>query len=188
MRAMWKTILTIGLLIVLISTIHAKDLVWHKGSVVLTTNEVVVGDIARQGFELLLLRAPEGQVSVYPTHKVSSFRYYDAEEKVNRMFIKVDRKYYERVSFGKITLLRIQKQFDETMDEKHSGNYDFFIQEGEKVCSLHAFRRKYFDRVKEDLSLRLVPYKHLDPNTRYGAVSLILLYNKIEVPLASASI
>jgi hypothetical protein len=134
------------------------------------------------------LRTSEGQVSVYPTHKVASFRYYDAEEKVNRVFIKVDRKYYERVAFGKMTLLRIQRQFDETMDERNSENYDFFIQEGERICSLHAFRKKYFDRVKEDLDLRLVPYKHLDPNTRYGAVSLILLYNKIEPPLASASI
>jgi len=157
---------------------QAKDIVWYKGSVVLANNEVVVGEVARQGLQLLLLKDPQGNVTVYPAHKVSSVRFYDDYENINRVFIAVGNRYFERVLFGKISVFRIQKFFDQKIDEKHPGMYDFFIEEGKRISSLKSFRRKYFDRIKEDLDLRLISYKHLDPNTSYGALSLIVLYNK----------
>jgi hypothetical protein len=182
-----RTILGIVMLMILAGKMQAKDIVWHQGSVVLKTNEVVVGDIARQGADLILLKNSQGAVFVYPTHKVSSFRFYDSQQDVNRVFIAIGRKYYERVVYGKISVLRIQKGFDQSMDEKNSDKYDFYIQEDERLTPIKSFRNKYFDRIREDLELRLISYKHLDPNTKHGAVSLIILYNK-DVPLLAKSI
>lgn len=156
----------------------AQDIIWHKGSVVLVNNEVLVGDVARGGFDLLLLKDLEGTVTVFPAHKVSSFRYHDVEENVNRAFVTMGNKYYERVVFGKISVFRIQKFFDQKINENNADAFKFFIERDKRVCSLNQFRKKYFDHVKEELDLRMVSHKNLDPNTDHGAVSLILLYNK----------
>lgn len=158
--------------------VQAEDIVWHNGSVVLKTNEVVVGEVARQGLQLLLLRNSNGDVSVYPAHKVSSFRFYDKAENINRIFIAAGNRYFERVVLGKISVFRIQKFFDQRIREDEPNAYEYFIEEGKRVCSLKSFRRKYFDRIKEELELQLISHRHLDPNTSHGAVSLIILYNQ----------
>ena len=95
-----RAILTI-LSIVICAAAHAIDIVWSKGSVVLANNEVVVGDVARQGIGLLLLKDQKGTITVFPTHKVNSFRYYDADQDVNRVFIAIGKRYFERVGEGK---------------------------------------------------------------------------------------
>jgi len=172
-----RTILVIFVFL-FVTSAEANDLVWHKGSVVLSTKEVVVGDLARQGFELLLLRDSQGVVSVYPAHKISSFRYYDEEENINRAFIVIANKHYERVASGQISVFRIQKNFDQNISEENADAYEYFVEEQKRVTSLKSNRKKYFDKIREELDLRLIPYNHLDPNTRHGALSLILLYNR----------
>jgi len=174
-----RTILVVFVFL-FVTSAKANDLVWHKGSVVLNTKEVVVGDLARQGFDLLLLRDLQGLVFVYPAHTISSFRYYDEEENINRAFIVIANKHYERVATGSISVFRIQKNFDQKIDEKNADAYEYFVEEQKRVTSLKSFRKKYFDKIKEELDLRLVQYKHLDPNTQHGALSLILLYNSFK--------
>lgn len=164
----------------------AQDIIWHKGSIVLVNKEVLVGDVARGGFDLLLLKGAEGSVTVLPAHKVSSFRYHDDDQNLNRVFVTMGNKYYERVAFGKISVFRIQKFFDQEINEKNADAFSFFIERDKRVCSLDQFRKKYFDHVKEELDLRMVSHKDLDPNTNHGAVSLILLYNKSEDQVLSS--
>jgi hypothetical protein len=176
-----RTTLITALIFVSASQIHANEIVWHKGSVVLWNNEVVVGEIARQSLELLLLRNTEG-ITVLPAHKVSSFRYYDEKVNVNRMFMSAVGRYYERIVFGRICVLRIQKMFHQEISEKHAEQYDLYILADKTISPIKNFRNKYFDRIRDELDLRLVSHKHLDPNTRHGAVSLIILYNKATVP------
>src|ERR1041385_2941016 len=160
------------------AVVCAEDVTWHEGSVVLASKEVVVGQIARQSHELLLLKNAKGEVSVLPAHKVCSFRYYDRDKNVNRIFITASNKFFERVVSGKISVWRIQKFFDQNIDEENTDLYDFFIEDEKTIYSLNSFRKKFFGRIKDELELNLVSYKHLDPNTRYGALSLIVLYNK----------
>jgi len=173
----------------------ANDIVWHKGSIVMNDSEVLVGEIARTSFELLLYKNPEGNVSTYPAHKVSSFRYYDEAANINRAFVSVAAhsmmgrtyKYYERVVYGRISVLRIQKLFSQDFDENDSDLYDFYIEDEKRVCSIRQFRRRYFDMIREELDSRLISYRHLDPNTKHGAVSLIVLYNKSAPVILSTS-
>jgi hypothetical protein len=156
----------------------AAGVVWHNGSVVLKTNQVIAGEISRQGNGLLLVKDAQGKVSVYPALKVSSFRFYDKEQDINRIFIGVHHRYFERVVFGKISVLRIQKFFDQRIDEKHPALYEYYIEEGKVISSLKSFRKRYFQRIKDALDQQLVSYRHLDPNTSHGAVSMIILYNR----------
>jgi hypothetical protein len=156
----------------------AGDIVWHKGSVVLATKEVVVGHVARQSHELLLFKDGKGEISVLPAHKISSFRYHDAGENVNRSFVMASNKFYERVVNGRISVWRIQKSFDQFINENEPQLFDFYIEDQKKVSPIKFFRAKFFDRIREELELQLVAYKHLDPNTKHGALSLILLYNQ----------
>ncbi len=163
---------------------EAQDLIWHHGSVVLANNQVLVGNVSRGGFDLLLLKDDAGAVTVYPAHKVSSFRYYDEAHQINRSFVTIRNKYYERVVVGKISVFRIQKFFDEKINESNADAFDFFIEAEKRIFSIKQFRKKFFDYVREELELRMIPYRNLDPNTRHGALSLIVLYNGKPVPAA----
>jgi hypothetical protein len=191
-----RTILSILFIAALTGSLQANDLVWHKGSIVTNDSEVLVGDVARTSFDLLLYKNSDGNVASYPAHKVSSFRYYDQAENINRAFVSVAShsmmgktyKYYERVVYGRISVLRIQKMFTPTINEKDADLYDFYIEDEKKVCSIKQFRKKYFDMIREELDNRLIAYRHLDPNTKHGAVSLIVLYNKSVPTLLSKAI
>lgn len=177
-------------------TLQAKDLTWRPGSIVLSGREVIVGDIARLSLDLIVHRSTTGEITTYPAHKVSSFRYYDPTADINRIFISVATKsglhktykYYERVAPGKISVLRIQQSFSETIDETNPEGFNFYLEQGRVVCPLSQFRKKYFDHVKQELDARIIAYHGLDPNTRLGALSLIILYNQIDSHSSVASL
>jgi hypothetical protein len=177
-----RTTLLIILTLVIATALHARDLKWHHGSIVLSDREVVTGEIARLSFDLLLHRNATGEVTTYPAHKVSSFRYYDQANDINRIFVSVAQhktyKYYERVVTGKISVFRIQEVFDQNIDETNPDSFNFFIEKERIVCSMKKFRQKFFAELKRELDHQLVSYNGLDPNTRLGALSIILLYNQ----------
>jgi hypothetical protein len=182
---MRTTLLTI-LAFFVAAALQAKNITWHQGSVVLADRHVFAGEIARLSTDLLLHRSATGEVTTYPAHKVASFRYHDHAEDINRQFISVatrsgvakSYKFYERVVLGKISVLRIQQSFSDLIDEANPDSFDFFVEKERKVCSIKQFRKKYFDQVKQELDAQSVSYTGLDPNTRLGAVSLIILYNQ----------
>jgi hypothetical protein len=163
------------------ASLQARDILWHQGSVVLSSHEVLVGEVARASVDLLLYRSEKGEVKSLPTHKVRSFRYYDREEDINRIFVPVGRKFYERVVLGKISVFRIQQVFDQSIDESNPELFRYFVEQGKVVCSMKSFRKKYFGQVKRQLDEGLISYSHLDPNTKFGAMSLIMLYNKTSI-------
>lgn len=186
-----KAIVLATLSLAIVVSGAARDVTWHKGTIVLTDRGVVVGEIARMSLDLVLHRsASDGSVTSYPAHKVSSFRYYDAAEDINRMFISVARRsgvhkiyrYYESVVSGKISVLRIQHTFSQSIDESDTDNFSFFMSiSGEQqhiVCPMKSFRRKFFPQVRQELEHQLISYRGLDPNTAHGALSLIILYNQ----------
>lgn len=168
---------------------YAKDITWHQGTVVLTDREVVVGEIARMSFDLLLYRSADGTVTSYPAHKVKSFRYYDEAEDINRNFVSVARKsgsqktykYYESVVSGKISVLRIQHFFAQSIDETQPGNFSFYIAQEHVVRPMRSFRRKFFPKICQELDDKLISHRGLDPNTKYGVLSLIMLYNQAPI-------
>ncbi|MEJ0030432.1 MAG: hypothetical protein WDO15_08715 [Bacteroidota bacterium] len=74
-----------------------------KGALCYRTIVLSLGKLHAQSLELLLFRSAEG-LSVLPAHKVSSFRYYDEKENINRMFMSVASRYYERVVYGRLSV------------------------------------------------------------------------------------
>lgn len=163
------------------TSLEAKELLWHKGSVVLSGREVVVGEIARASDDLILHRKADGTVSSFPAHKVFSFRFYDEAEDINRVFVTVavgtTSKYFERVVSGKISVFRIQHVFSQSIDERDPEQFNYYVEEGKVVSSLKTFRKKFFGRITDQLDQNAVDHNHLDPNTKFGALSLIILYN-----------
>lgn len=178
---MRTTLLAIATLVAA-TALQARNITWHQGSIVLSDRQVVAGEIARISPDMLLYRGAVGEVKTYPAHKVSSFRYYDQANDINRIFVSVARhrayKFYERVVAGKISVLRIQENFDQNIDEENPGSFDFFIEKDRIVCSMKKFRQKYFDEIKQEFDHQRISYTDLDPNTRFGAMSLIILYNR----------
>jgi hypothetical protein len=112
--------------------------------------------------------------------------YYDKEADVNRTFVSYRSqmgfrnvyKYYERIVFGKLSVLRTQKTFHDTIDETNPEAFTFYIEAGSHFTSLRSFRRNYFEQVKRELQQHMVSFRQYNPNTKHGALSLILLYNE----------
>ena len=64
----------------------SESLEWNAGVLVTVDGEVQQGELAFQVSEIVLLKVAD-EVTVFPAHKVHSFRYYDLEENINRKFV-----------------------------------------------------------------------------------------------------
>src|SRR6186713_1997451 len=78
-----------GLLFVNFQMLYAQHEVWFEGSLVLSTCEVLVGEILPPaGYDVVLFEKDNSRM-VYPAHKIRSLYFYDRDKNINRKFISV---------------------------------------------------------------------------------------------------
>ena len=56
-------------------SLFAREIVWHEGSVVLKTKEVLVGEVSIEPAYGLILHRIDGKIEVYPAHKIQSLHF-----------------------------------------------------------------------------------------------------------------
>lgn len=158
---------------------------WRPGSVVLAEGNVLVGDVARQSNDLILLRSG-GEITVLPAHRVQSFRFYDAQQNVNRKFVALRadvsskrQVFYEMVTAGSLSVLRKQRHFNEHLIDSDTEEFDFFIFSGGEIVSLRSFKSRYYDEVSHELERAGVRTSSFNPNEPADAMKMILMFNKL---------
>lgn len=168
--------------------------VWYKGSVVLSNQQVVVGDISvYPTHHLIMFRTQEG-TTVLPASKLESFFFYDAAANVNRKFIsRTDQEsilhqhqLYELVLTGAIPVLRKQVLSSEGSDDADDFNY--FVLFENALIELRKFKRQVYPKIireSEEL-LAFVKGNNLDPAKPGNAVKIIRQYNTQSLPHALA--
>jgi len=168
-------------------------MVWHQGSVVLASGEVLTGEISRQSDDLILLRSA-GEMKVLPAHKVRSFRYHDAAQNINRRFLALAAgttayyHFFETVTSGNLTVLRKQRMFRESIEEEDSGSFEFYIMSDGAVTLMKNFRTRYYNSIRHRLEGNGVDISSFDPNSPADALRLILLFNQLPATRPIAAI
>jgi hypothetical protein len=179
-----KTILSILFLTLFIAAGDTRAQQWYDGAVVLSDQRVVIGAISRQSRDLILVKNAKG-VAVYPAHRVTSFRYFDGPQNINRKFISGSTsqtgplRFFEVVVEGRINVLREQLVFSETMNEEASdpGEACRYLLSGggEGIVPINSFRKKYFNMIRSELgNSRLLG---MDTHEAADIIRMVLLYN-----------
>src|SRR5688572_15188119 len=143
---------------------------WFRGSVVLSDQQVMVGEIALYPtHHVIMLRTDDGIITL-PAKKISSFFFYDASANVNRKYVSrlnqestfQQHQLYEVVLTGAITVLRKQDVWSQGVHDANDFNY--FVLYDNKLIELQKFKRiVYPDLIKQSEKLLLfVQENHLD--------------------------
>lgn len=157
---------------------------WHQGSILLKSNEVLVGEMTvHLDFNTLVFRSASG-VIVFPGYKVSSFRFYDSEPNINRQFVTLSdwqnhHSFYEFVIKGEVSIVRIldrwhSQEFNDVED------YTYFFLHDENLIPIRDFKAKILpDLLNERPDLnRWVKAERLDLNQRQTALLIVKEYNR----------
>lgn len=180
----------IFLFIILLSAIGYSTAAtkWFRGVVVLQSLKVLSGQVAvHPVHDLVLFKTDEGELSVFPSNKITSVHYYDGEKNINRKFISLLEKtastkkftLYEIVIHGDVSVLR-RPRFQDPRDEVAS--FDYFVRlKGNNLALLHQFRTKIFPelvRLSENRVSEYVSGSKLNPNKAADAIRIIEFFNR----------
>lgn len=156
---------------------------WKKGSIVLTTNKVLVGELmVHLDFNTLVFRSANA-VEVLPSHKISSFRFYDEQLNINRQFMNIrdslrgQNSFYELVVKGKYNVVRIQNHRHPQNDQT---DYTYYVYHEESLVPIRKFKKKVFPDLlssRPDLD-QWIKTKRLDLNQKKTAILIVQEYNR----------
>lgn len=174
----------------------AGPVIWVSGVVVLQDETVKVGELSPQAGELVLFREKNGVVSAYAAHHVLSFRFYDAKENINRVFVSRANSpsyskayhFYECVATGFLSVFRKPRASYFVNAEKYGDDFIYYVAWNDRWLSLTQFRQDIFPFIRQQ-SRKLPALKDglavLNPNQRDQALKMIILFNQ---NYASASV
>ncbi len=184
-----KRYLIFCLLLINSTFIFAKPVLWHEGSFVLKTKEVLVGEISIEPEYDLILHRSNGKVDVYPAHKIQAVYFYDEESNINRKFISLKEaglfnhyQLLEIVLRGEVSVYRKQKSWTGNSPSDADG-YHYFISQRDQLIDLLKFRSQVYPLLIEETGNMLTTFmdeNKLNPNSSADAITIIGFYNSLK--------
>lgn len=173
-------------LLLIISTASLAQTSWNAGVVVLKDDRVIVGDVHYQS-DVLVARIG-GEITVYPAHQISSFRFYDAKENINRHYLSLRNPgfvfpvihLYEVVTWGEVSVVR-RADYPLLNNRKNEDEYTYYSWYQNKLISLKKFRSHIYPQLAERYPLaikELLATQHLNPNQLSDAIRIVKFYNQ----------
>lgn len=156
---------------------------WKQGSVVLANNQVLVGDIMLHlKFNTLLIKEGD-HVTVLPARKVSSFRFYDEANTINRQFLTISHRtqesaFYELVLQGSYKVVRKLKRIHgQVADDKD--DFEYLIIAHEELVPIQAFKKKIFPLLISSIPelKEWVELENLNLNSPHAAILVVKEFN-----------
>ena len=166
--------------------LSAQDLEWFEGSLVLVSDEVLVGKIAIEPAHDLIVVEGE-QRMVYPAHQIKSVYFYDSAADINRRYVSVRnddgrRRFhlYESVLSGKAAVLRRIKS---NTFHQRTNVYDFeyFVRYDQEIVPIKQFQKKILPKLLSISDDRLDTYisqQRLTPQP-ISAIHIIEFFNSL---------
>lgn len=165
------------------AAISQSTQLWRQGSIVLSTDQVLAGEIlVHLDFNTLLFRSANAS-EVLPSHKVSSFRFYDAQLHINRQFMTIRdtlrgvNSFYELVVKGTYNIVRKQ---DHGQPQNEQTDYTYYIFHEKSLVPIRKFKKKVFPDLlcsRPDLD-QWVKRERLDLNQKKTAILILKEYNR----------
>jgi hypothetical protein len=162
---------------------------WHEGSFVLKTREVLVGEISIETEYDLILHRCNGKVVVYPAHRILSVYFYDEVANINRKFISLKEnglfnhyQLLEIVLRGEVSIYRRQKAWTGNSPSDADG-YHYFIFHHDQLIDLLKFRNQVYPLLIQETGYMLTTFideNRLNPNSCADAIAIIGFYNSLK--------
>jgi hypothetical protein len=174
------------LVALLVSHLAQAQYHWNEGVAVLNDRQVLTGEFS-YAHSVLLAREKQG-VTVLPSHKVYSFRFYDAQADINRHYISLDEPHsntkciFEVVVWGKTSIVRKEIPFINSIpSERKSSDFNYFAFIGNELIPLKKFRTKVYPKLLLVHSYPLQEFirkQKLNPNHLADAIRIVQFSNK----------
>lgn len=184
-----KILFTIVFLLPCYTTFSQSEINGHPGSVVLSNDQVLAGElVVYLDFNTLAVKTTD-QLIVLPSHKVNFFRYYDEEENINRQFISFkdsgrgNHLFYEVVLQGDYKIVR-KLDHAHARHPDHRADYTYFLFHHDGLIPVRAFSKEIFPDlidVHPDL-YEWVKKERLDLNSLKNIVIVLHEYNRLNYP------
>jgi hypothetical protein len=186
---MKHVLLLVGLVISL--GVFCQELVWESGALITKKKEVVVGSLVYYAaHDAVLLKHPDGNVDLFPSRKISSFRFYDSKADINRQFICLDKKdalttnnLMEIVLNGPVKILRKLKfRGSELATADDAEEFYYFVLMDNELISLQQFKSKVLPALLKkfpDEIARLVAQKKNHSQPDAVAIQVVKEYNRL---------
>ena len=166
--------------------VNGQSLKWYDGSVVLTSDHVILGKMVIDPFLDVVLFEENDKRAVYPAHKVRSLYYYDDACDINRRFISLrekilpynDHKLFEIVVHGEVNVLRKQKtRFSNPSDAL---DFTYYVNYREEVVLLRKFGKKIYPQLRSSMEKLddFVSANHLREYDSSNSITIIEFYNR----------
>lgn len=178
---------TLGLILILyILAVSASAQSWFSGSLVTADDSVLVGEIQTYPSLGMVLMRHEGEVRVFPAHRMSACYYYDSEQDLNVRLIAVktetsDDRLFEVVVDGSMKVIRCQRvrSLKSSTDPEA---YDYFVFSSGVLTQLHQFRTRCFEQLRAQYPQQIssfVTSHRLNPNRPADAIRIVGFYNSL---------
>jgi hypothetical protein len=184
-----KRYLIFCLLLLNAAFVFAGEMVWHEGSVVLKTKEVLVGEISVEPTYDLILYRIDDKVEVFPAHKILSLYFYDESANINRKFISIKQEgifnrhqLYETVVCGEVSIYRKQKAWTRNFPSDADG-FNYFVSYRDQVIDIHKFRDRVYPYLLESAGSLLSVFmdeNNLNPNLSANTITIVHFYNNLK--------
>ncbi len=182
-----KGIFSISVCLVALTSLYGGDPIqkWYQGTVVLSNQQVLVGDISvYPTYDLIMLRSEKG-IMTLAASKIKAFYFYDSAANINRKFIAYEHpeynfpqyKLYEVVVVGPILVLR--KQVIYSRGEDNANDFNYFILFESTLIELQKFKRLVYPKIVKQSKELIAHIKRnrLNPNQMGNAIKIIQHYN-----------
>jgi len=175
------------LLVVVYFTAHGQPTQqWQQGSVVLSNNLVLAGELlVHLDFNTLVVKDATERF-VLPASIIKSFRFYDKANNINRQYLTLpdgqsgNSAFYELIVQGEYKVLRKQKRIHSVVPD-HKEDYVYFTFIDGSLISIRNFKKKVFPQLLKstpDLN-KWVKSHRWDLNCSETAVLVVKEYNRV---------
>jgi len=172
----------------LISHLVNAQYEWSDGVAVLNDSQVMVGKFSFA--HDVLLTKEEDRINVLPPHKISSFRFYDAQSNINRHYISLPSwgslfrtpYFYEVVVWGSTSVIRKKNNLiNHQSKNTEAENFEYYVLLDHEIIPLRKFRTKVYPKLLSACSFNLedlIARKKWNPNLSSDAIRIIQFSNQ----------
>jgi hypothetical protein len=180
------------LLLVNFNLVLGNNIDWYQGSIVVTTGQVVSGELSvNTHYGLVLHKKEDNTVDVYPAFKVNNVHFYDHNRNVNRKIVSLklpqekNPVLMEVVVNGKIDILRRCASTKSDVNASDLTDYDYYVVSESALVPLSQFCTKVYPSMRDSM-VSFLKENNLDVFDVRDIIRVVVEYNKREKELTVA--
>ncbi|MDN5204953.1 hypothetical protein QQ008_26420 [Fulvivirgaceae bacterium BMA10] len=185
------------ILCISLQSLQAQENEWNSGALVLSDNQVLVGELQYHHQHDMVILKIDNKMKTFPAFKINEFRFYDANDDINRRFRALDVKnakganlkvIYEVVLHGSLSLLRKEKKHKSKCERsnlrREIEDYVYYSYDEERLVEMRNFKKRVLPLLMQERGPQLTKFieehkLNLDKPATY--VKILDYYNDLQL-------